>query len=548
MMMMMMTLWKMDGTTPHESVSSAGAGRSSRRRRIAMMVFFERGGTLFFFVLVVLLAMLLPLLATTTAASSSTAAHAAFIAGGPSTRRTVFANTFAVSRESCDRRLLSSSSSSSSSVSETTASAATEVEKEKGAGGASSSTAAAATATTTKKKKKTLVESRFLGSIYRIVDDDSGNSFLAQSAVPTFAVEDKQEYDNEKRRLDEATAAGEEEGGTGGSAARSSMRYRGLDGALGGHGGDNGRHCDHGPAFVVDNVLSKRECEDMIGTFEHGKLGGFGQFAAGKNRHGAMQIVVSERVATAVSNRLCDFVDVSRVHQTAIDIGDASVDPDDVLVYAGINRRWRVYRYDNVSGVDRFAPHIDAAFPPSGLSDDGTQLVWNATTTADGSSVVSRLTLLMYLNDDFVGGETKFYKPLSAASAAANDDDRQLEVIASVRPVAGSCLVFPQGVGVDGVDYARRHWPLHEGSPVLASAGSQRPKYVIRSDVLFATVRDFRPSADQLFRNDHLVRRTFLPASRSTSNPPRPFNPSFLSQLESLYMPQVRACIGARCT
>ena len=46
------------------------------------------------------------------------------------------------------------------------------------------------------------------------------------------------------------------------------------------------------------------------------------------------------------------------------------------------------------------------------------------------------LSMILYLNDDFEGGETKFY-------AGAKLED----LVASVAPVAGSALLFPQAVG-----------------------------------------------------------------------------------------------------
>ena len=61
-----------------------------------------------------------------------------------------------------------------------------------------------------------------------------------------------------------------------------------------------------------------------------------------------------------------------------------------------------------------------------------------------------------------------------------------LPLLASVKPVKGAVLLFPQGVGGSAVDYARRNWPLHEGAPVVAG----NPKYVIRSDALFVTKRE----------------------------------------------------------
>jgi hypothetical protein len=52
------------------------------------------------------------------------------------------------------------------------------------------------------------------------------------------------------------------------------------------------------------------------------------------------------------------------------------------LVYAGLNRRWRIYRYAP-GGEETFAPHIDAGFPPSGLSEDEMELVWDTNPSVD---------------------------------------------------------------------------------------------------------------------------------------------------------------------
>jgi hypothetical protein len=195
-----------------------------------------------------------------------------------------------------------------------------------------------------------------------------------------------------------------------------------------------------GPAFTLRSLLSRPVCETLITEFE--TTLGFGSFQAGKNHHGALQIVVPENACQILSNALRPFCGG-----------------------VGINRRWRVYRY--AAGTSQhFAPHIDAAFPPSG--HNGRELLWDIST----GTIVSGLTLLIYLNDDFVGGETNFYAP------------QQGEILASVRPEAGSCLVFPQAVGEEELGYARLHWPLHEGSPVRSGL---RPKYVIRSDVMFVS-------------------------------------------------------------
>jgi hypothetical protein len=72
------------------------------------------------------------------------------------------------------------------------------------------------------------------------------------------------------------------------------------------------------------------------------------------------------------------------------------------------------------------------------------------------------LTFLIYLNDDFMGGETRFYFPDVAGSGLT---------ARGVIPRAGSVLVFPQ---------ANTAALIHEGSAVESGT-----KYVIRSDVLY---------------------------------------------------------------
>ncbi|KAL3944271.1 MAG: hypothetical protein SGBAC_001665 [Bacillariaceae sp.] len=305
-----------------------------------------------------------------------------------------------------------------------------------------------------------------------------------------------------------------------------STTSRGLEGVL-----------NQGPALMVDHVLATETCEQMI---QDCNQIGFGNFNNGKNNHGALQILVSQEMADQVAQRLSQHINIPQVEALRDEMNlatgggggaaaatnnnnkknDPLQVPEDVrLVFAGLNRRWRVYRYEP-NGHETFAPHIDAGFPPSGISQDGSTLVWDDS-NEEGDEMISRLTVLMYLNDDFVGGETNFY-----GSRAQHGND--LNKIASVRPVIGSCLLFPQGVGEEAVEYAREHWPLHEGSPVQ----SGRPKYVIRSDALFVTQKEPLLLDDKLFRNDYDVRQAFLPTSPT-------MHPNFLGHTASLYNPHM---------
>jgi prolyl 4-hydroxylase len=102
----------------------------------------------------------------------------------------------------------------------------------------------------------------------------------------------------------------------------------------------------------------------------------------------------------------------------------------------GMNERFRYYRYDV---GQTFRPHYDGSYS----RDAGEE---------------SRLTFMVYLNDDFSGGTTEFYE----------DDERPR---ATVRPKRGTALVFV-------------HQQLHEGAPVI-----QGRKYVLRTDVMYRASR-----------------------------------------------------------
>jgi hypothetical protein len=121
----------------------------------------------------------------------------------------------------------------------------------------------------------------------------------------------------------------------------------------------------------------------------------------------------------------------------------------------GLNRRFRVYRY--VPGAE-YRCHIDGAWPPSGIRPDDTYVYDDSPAEKKQSSL---FTFLMYLNDEFEGGETTFFLP-AAREGTLN--------AYPVRPVMGSVAVFPHGDTKGAL--------LHEGTGVRKGA-----KYIIRTDV-----------------------------------------------------------------
>ncbi|KAL3936852.1 MAG: hypothetical protein SGBAC_007914 [Bacillariaceae sp.] len=147
-----------------------------------------------------------------------------------------------------------------------------------------------------------------------------------------------------------------------------------------------------------------------------------------------------------------------------------------------INKRWRFFRYGQGCV---YRPHIDGSWPESKLvrrskddvnNDDGTMNEgagnqfcqrYKYDTDASGETR-SFLTFLIYLNDDFEGGATRFYQ--SDKESSAGDKSNGM-VAQGVQPKKGCVLVFPQGNTAS---------LLHEGSAVTKGT-----KYVVRSDVLY---------------------------------------------------------------
>ena len=128
----------------------------------------------------------------------------------------------------------------------------------------------------------------------------------------------------------------------------------------------------------------------------------------------------------------------------------------------GLNARWRFYRY---SPGAVYRPHIDGAWPASALrprNSNEKDAVEEYVYDAHGDQR-SRLTFLLYLNEDFDGGCTTFF--------TANDVAGVVNA-RGVAPRAGSVLCFPHGDGAGSL--------VHEGSALLSGR-----KYIVRTDVLY---------------------------------------------------------------
>lgn len=199
-------------------------------------------------------------------------------------------------------------------------------------------------------------------------------------------------------------------------------------------------------AFLLKDVLTRKECHQMISAAE----------SVGFTPDVPMVGSAAESISVLAHNFfwMADDQLLGHIFNRCKDhFPETSGDGHGAV---GINSRWRVYRY--VPGAI-YRSHIDGQWPGSGLDPKTGEYLYDAY----GGTRLSRLTFLVYLNDEFEGGGTTFFTP----SADVGFMDAR-----AVSPRAGSVLCFPHGEAAGSL--------LHEGSPVLQGA-----KYIIRADVLY---------------------------------------------------------------
>ena len=174
--------------------------------------------------------------------------------------------------------------------------------------------------------------------------------------------------------------------------------------------------------FLIRNFLSPAECQQWIA---HAESSGFEQ--------ASVSTTVGQIIAPDVRNndRLIwdDPVLAADWWQRAREFMPPKFGRWQSL---GLNERFRFYRY---RAGQRFAQHHDGSYQRS--TDENS---W--------------LTLMVYLNDDYSGGTTRF--------DLANEPEPLV-----IEPTAGTALVF-------------MHERLHEGAAVISGS-----KYVLRTDVMY---------------------------------------------------------------
>lgn len=174
----------------------------------------------------------------------------------------------------------------------------------------------------------------------------------------------------------------------------------------------------------IDNFLTPEECSDYIQMsesigFEEALIQtrGNGQVMNKEVRDNYRVILDDKDLAEKLWSRISE-----------LDIPDYLDDHDVLWTPDGLNERFRFYRYEY---GQQFKRHADGSFKRS-------------------EDEISFVTVLLYLNDDFNGGETQFFYPHD--------------------------VVTPK----EGMLYLFKHKQLHQGNPVTTGR-----KYVLRTDIMY---------------------------------------------------------------
>lgn len=177
--------------------------------------------------------------------------------------------------------------------------------------------------------------------------------------------------------------------------------------------------------FVVHDLLTVDECARLLLRSED---------------------MVFERGATVDAARTNDrvqFDDVELAEDLFARVRRYLPGGPDGEVLVGFSERWRFYRYDR---GQTFAPHRDGAHHRL------------------RERQMSRRTFMVYLSDDLIGGETRFFRGMEEASRG--------QAWLTVAPCSGKALIFD-------------HHVWHEGAAVASGR-----KVVLRTDVMYGRVLD----------------------------------------------------------
>lgn len=190
--------------------------------------------------------------------------------------------------------------------------------------------------------------------------------------------------------------------------------------------------CDEHECFVLSNVFTKDECNQLIDQGEKAGFQSLSKSYSPKYRNNERIINLNPTLRNIMWERIESFIEdtliLGKTHET-IHLTPLT---EGTWKKYGLNERFRLCKYNP---TNFFKSHYDEGYHP------------------DPIALRTLKTCMVYLNEDFEGGETIFYM-------------KGLKPIA-LKPKIGMCLIFNQKI-------------LHEGATVTKGL-----KYFIRNDIYY---------------------------------------------------------------
>jgi hypothetical protein len=206
----------------------------------------------------------------------------------------------------------------------------------------------------------------------------------------------------------------------------------------------------NGVLFVLYNVFTKKECNDIItGAREKGfeKLTGYSE----KYRNNMRLVIDSKLIIKEMEKRIVDYVKnpveitekSNTIHRHRLMFGKWNFDR--------LNSNLRICRY---KPQNKFDKHEDLGYHP------------------DRKSIRSIKTCMVYLNNDFSGGTTRFYN-------GELDDVDSHKLFYTLKPEPGMCVIFNQCI-------------VHDGEII-----NDGLKYMMRTDMFYKVEKLYNEPTEQ---------------------------------------------------
>lgn len=187
--------------------------------------------------------------------------------------------------------------------------------------------------------------------------------------------------------------------------------------------------------FTATNVLTSQECADCLRQADEAGFYRNGSFAGHRSRATYWDEPLAEKMVARLSPLLQKLVhshDNEKMHEYWF-VGEAESVPSGRYIPIGINPFMRVSKYHETG---HFGMHRDSGY----VRDDQYVGFW---------------TVLLYLNDDFEGGDTTIY-------------DESNRLAHTVKPEVGKVFCF-------------HHHQVHAGLEIRSGT-----KHIVRTEIMFA--------------------------------------------------------------